>query len=346
MITFTNRDRTPVPRFWYLPRGEKAAVVMTGDDHADGGTAGRFNQYKQLSPPNCSVALWECIRSTSYIYAPSPLTNAQAAGYEAEGFEVALHPSDGGCGNFTRAEYEELYAGGLADFAANYPAAPAPTTSRFHCVSWTDWDSHALVERAHGIRLDTNYYHYPPAWGPFPGFMTGSGLLMKFADAQGRMIDIYQAHTHMDDEADQPYPQTVNALLDRAVGADGYYGIFTANMHTDNIHSDGSDAIVASANARDVPIISARQALRWVDARNGSKFKEFTWSGGNLRFTVATAPGALGLETMLPVESSVGNLASVTRNGTAVVPTVRMVKGVQYAVFPATDGQYVAHYGP
>ena len=56
------RDRKPIPRFWYLPRGEKAVVVMTGDDHAQGGTAGRFNQYISLSPAGCSVANWECIR--------------------------------------------------------------------------------------------------------------------------------------------------------------------------------------------------------------------------------------------------------------------------------------------
>ena len=34
LITEMNRDKAPLPRFWYLPRGEKAAVVMTGDDHA------------------------------------------------------------------------------------------------------------------------------------------------------------------------------------------------------------------------------------------------------------------------------------------------------------------------
>ena len=46
----------------------KAAVVMTGDDHANGGTAGRFDEYMAASPPGCSVADWECIRGTSYIY--------------------------------------------------------------------------------------------------------------------------------------------------------------------------------------------------------------------------------------------------------------------------------------
>ena len=34
LITQMERDKLPLPRFWYLPRGEKAAVVMSGDDHS------------------------------------------------------------------------------------------------------------------------------------------------------------------------------------------------------------------------------------------------------------------------------------------------------------------------
>ena len=43
LIEQMNLSRKPLPRFWYFPRGEKAVVIMTGDDHADGGTAGRFD---------------------------------------------------------------------------------------------------------------------------------------------------------------------------------------------------------------------------------------------------------------------------------------------------------------
>ena len=79
LILVMNRAKKPLPRFWYLPRGLKAVVVMTGDDHANGGTAGRFDQYLADSPAGCSVAQWECIRATSYVYPSSPLTDAQAA---------------------------------------------------------------------------------------------------------------------------------------------------------------------------------------------------------------------------------------------------------------------------
>jgi hypothetical protein len=347
MITEMNRDRTPVPRFWYLPRGEKAAVVMTGDDHADGGTAGRFNQYKAASPLNCSVANWECVRSTSYVYPASPITNQQALAFQQEGFEVSVHPSDGGCGNFTFEEYDSLYTVRLNSFAASYPSVATPVTSRFHCVSWSDYDSHAKVEVLKGIRLDTNYYHYHESWASFPGFMTGSGMIQRFTDRNGATLNLYQAATQMQDEPStpQPYPATINALLDNALGTNGYYGMFVANMHTDDVDSDGSDAILASAQARDVPIISSRQALDWVEGRDGSVFKDFAWSGGDLGFTVATAPGANGLQGMLPMQSSAGTLQTVTRDGSAVTPTVRVVKGVQYAVFTAAAGRYQAHYG-
>ena len=102
LMTQMERSKLPLPHFWYLPRGLKAVVVMSGDDHAFGGTASNFDRFKQLSPAGCSVALWQCIRSTSYLYPGSPLTNAQAAGYITDGFEVALHPQVGACPNWGR----------------------------------------------------------------------------------------------------------------------------------------------------------------------------------------------------------------------------------------------------
>jgi hypothetical protein len=345
LIQLVSADRQPIPRFWYLPHGEKAAIVMTGDDHALGGTAGRFDRYAALSPAGCSVVDWECVRSTSYIFPQSPLTNAQAAAYEAQGFEVAVHLSTN-CQNWTPASLEADYAQQLGDFASKYSSVPAPVSNRTHCVAWSDWASQPKVELAHGIRLDTNYYHYPGAWiGTKPGFMTGSGIPMRFADLDGTAIDVYQAATQMTDESGQAYPFTVDALLDRALGPEGYYGIFTANMHTDHADHAGSDAIVASAQARSVPIVSSEQMLTWLDGRAASSFRSIGWSGGTLTFTVAADPSARGLQAMLPTAGPNGTLQTLTRGGTPVVYATQTIKGVQYALFPAADGQYAAVYG-
>ena len=130
LITLMERDRMPVPHFWYLPRGEKAAVVLSGDDHSPGagpgGTASEFDRYKQLSPAGCSVAQWECVRATSYIYPSATLTNPQAAGYIADGFEVALHPQVGSCPSVVPDldDFAAAFDNQLAEFHAKYPSAP------------------------------------------------------------------------------------------------------------------------------------------------------------------------------------------------------------------------------
>ena len=44
---------------------------------------------------------------------------------------------------------------------------------------------------------------------------------MPFANVDGSVIDVYQAPTQLNDEAGQAYPFSLDALLDRALGAGG-----------------------------------------------------------------------------------------------------------------------------
>jgi Domain of unknown function (DUF4082)/Bacterial Ig-like domain/Bacterial Ig domain len=346
LIESTNIDRKPLPRFWFLPRDEKAAVVMTGDDHGNAGTIGRFQQYEELSPPGCLVANWECVRSSSYVYPDTPIGSAQAAAFTAAGFEIGVHVLTD-CEDWSsQAHLDSFYSDQLSSFATNFPSVPAPTTSRTHCIVWSDWATQPKVELANGIRLDTNYYYWPGTWvQDRPGLFTGSGMPMRFADRDGSPIDVYQATTQMTDESAQLYPFTANTLLDNALGPQGYYGVFTANIHTDVANLSESDAIVASAQARGVPIVSARQMLTWLDGRNQSSFGSLAWAGNKLSFTIDPGAGANGLRAMLPVRSGVGDLVTLTRGGVPVSTTTQTIKGIDYAFFDATAGGYTAQYG-
>ncbi len=345
LIEQMNLEKKPLPRFWFLPRDLKAAVVMTGDDHANGGTVGRFQQYESDSPPGCSVADWQCVRGTSYIYPNTPISDAQVADFQSQGFEIALHALTN-CENWdSQAQLEGFYSSQLAALAASYPSINAPTTNRTHCIAWSDWATQPKVELENGIRLDTNYYYWPGAWiQDRPGMFTGSGMPMRFADLNGSMIDVYQAATQMTDESDQTYPKNIDSLLNNALGPQGYYGVFTANMHTDNASSSGSDAIVASAQSHNVPVVSARQMLTWLDGRNNSSFGGITWNGNTLDFTIAPFSGSNGLRAMVPTSSSVGQLTGVTRNGSPVPTTARTIKGTEYAFIDGTAGSYEATY--
>jgi len=151
----------------------------------------------------------------------------------------------------------------------------------------------------------------------------------------------------MTDESGQSYPFTVDTLLDRALGPEGYYGVFTVNMHTDVATIPQDDAIIASAIERGVPVITAKQMLAWLDGRNGSSFGALTRNGGTVSFTVSIGEGANGLHILLPTAGPTGSLSSITLNSAAVTFVTATIKGVEYATFPAALGSYQARYtGP
>src|SRR5262245_10758203 len=226
LIITMNVHRKPLPRFWYFPRNLPAAIVHTGDDHAIGGTPGRFDAMIAASPAGCSVADWGCVRGTSYIFPNTPISNTQATSYQNSGFEIGLHVNTD-CQDYTQSSLSTNYSTQRSALSAALPSLAPLATERHHCVVWSDWTSGAKVQLANGMRLDTDYY-WPPQWlSSSPGQFTGSAMPMRFADTDGTLIDVYQVVTQMNDESGQSYPATVNTLLDRAIGAQEQYGAYT-----------------------------------------------------------------------------------------------------------------------
>ncbi len=359
LILLANAKKKPLPRFWYMPRGLKAVIVMTGDDHGHGGTAQRFLRYQHASASGCSVENWECIRASSNIFVGS-ISSADSVRFASQGFEIDLHvytactdwptkvvkDSLGVERRQVNREFEEaLYSQQLEGFAIRYPNLPAPLSSRTDCITWSDYDTQPQVELSHNIRLDTNYYYWPAKWvKDRPGLFTGSGLPMRFATREGTLIDVYQAPTQMTDESGQSYPFTVDTLLANALGSSEYFGIFTANMHNDDPKSPGAEAIIASATKQHVPVITAAQLLQWLDGRNASAFLNLQWSGNELSFSTDIGAGANGIEAMLPAHSASGDLISISLNGTNLQWQKRTMAGLSYAVVRAAPGTFRALY--
>jgi hypothetical protein len=273
------------------------------------------------------------------------------------GFELADHTwfnGDPSCQDFTSlGMLNDTLTHELGIFAGKFPGLPAPKTTRTHCIAWSDWGSQPKADLAHGIRLNTDYYYFPPEWTQNrPGMFTGSGLPMRFADCNGSLIDVYQATTYVADDAttvqggadnaNTVVPQETEALINRALGTDGYYGAFTIQVHTDFVpHEPARDAIVAYAIAHDVPVISELQLLRWLDGRNASSFSNVSYAAdGTLTFTVNQATGADGLQAMIPAQG----LTALTHNGQAMGIQTQTIKGISYAILPNASGGYAAKY--
>lgn len=347
IILLDNLHRKPLPHLWILPRGLKAAIIMTGDDHnikvrsGFTGTPGRFNDYRLMTKDNSARAVedWKAIRATSYVYDNINLSNDSVIYYQSIGFEIAFHPTTE-CINFTHASLVNDMTTQLSKLEKKLPGMLPPVTNRTHCMPWSDWASQPKIENSLGIRFDVNYYYWPGSWVQNrPGLFTGSGMPMRFADSNGTLIDCYQAPTQMPDESGLDISNSINTLLDNAVNK-GYYGAFVMNMHTDTAMHIGSDEIITSAMVRQIPVISSKQMLTWLDDRNNTVFTHIAWDNytSTLSFTLIT--NAHNLEAMVPVKSMDGELIQVIENGTPVTFRVQTIKGIQYGLFPASTGNY------
>ena len=122
----------------------------------------------------------------------------------------------------------------------------------------------------------------------------------------------------------------------------GYYGAFGANMHTDNAAPHpGAEAIVASAQARGVPVISYKQLLDWVDGRNSSTIRGLSWNARHVHLRHhrrRRAPTAC--RRCCRCRARPGRSRAITRGGSPVTYTVQTIKGIQYAMFTAATATY------
>jgi uncharacterized protein DUF4082/Big-like domain-containing protein len=346
MIISMNADKRPLPRFWYLPNMKKAVIMMTGDDRGTpSGTQAVFDMLNAASAPGCSRDNWECYRATSWVSPESGLTNDQGRNYFEQGFEIGAHITTN-CENWTPENLISFIVDSQNAFRTKYVDIENTRTSRIHCSVWTDWATLPKAELNRAISLDATYYYWPQQWVQNrPGFMTGSGFPMRYAALDGSIINVYQAATHLNNETDNT-PNSLNRLLDKALGPEGYYGAFGARYdYTDQFAA----TILDAAKARNVSLISAELLRKWIRARLLSSFNGQviipTDSGFNFEFSVDFGGGTgtpaenLSLYAMIPYEARGAQVTSIVRSGaTPVSFTIETIKGRSYAVFQAAEG--------
>ena len=350
LIGAMNRDRKPLPRFWYFPRSAKAVVVITGDDHGNGGTAGRFDQYAGEQPGRLlggrlGVPAVHVVR----LHRARPLTNAAGGAYNARASRSACTRQQQLRRLGRPASLADNYTTQLGDWQPNYPSVPPPATNRTHCIVWSDWATPADGRAANGIRLDTNYYYWPGSWvSDRPGLHDR----LRHADAvrrqpDGAMIDVYQAATQMTDESGQSYPFTPTpcSTTRSARWATTVRSPRTCTptarptFESDQLHGLRAGPRRARRH-RQADADLARRPQRLVVPAS-------TWSGNTLSFTVNVGAGANGLTGMVPTTGTGGStLSTLTRAGSPVAFTKTTIKGVEYAMFQATAGNYAATYTP
>jgi hypothetical protein len=287
-------------------------------------------------------------------------------GWRARGHDIALHPyADTGLEEWL-VYWKEFTGRGYG---------PVSETVRTHRVLWTGWMETARLQASYGMRMNFDYYHVGPSLqkptGEWPnGHLTGSGRPMRFVDEQGRLINLYQQHTHFADEhlipmdvpgwggwpglSAQGAVDVVKDLLDRSVKNNDFCAL-GGQFHVDPFQLGGDptekavaflDGSLAYAAELGVPIWSAQDWLEFTQRRNESSFTDVTWdtSGSTLTFNLLPLYETDSTLTVLvPASHAEKELSTLSVDGVTTSNSARQVLGgVEYAlVIVSTQGHTV-----
>ena len=260
-------------------------------------------------------------------------------------------------------------------FQGDYTVSRSNTV-RTHRLEWQGWTEAADIAAAHGLALDTSFYHWGP-WlqmpnGSYPhGYITGSGLPMKFVREDGTLTSVYQQLTEMADDhlfaEHDPAPGMTEeitgaeavaiskSLIDASLG--GYYSALMHIHHVDNYSTNVQSPIwlrgaLDYAYSKGVPMWNADQWLRFTATRHDANYTNLVWNGstGVLSFNINMAATAgMTPTTILPLNYGGRSLKSVTVDGGPYTYSTQAIKSttpnVAFVSIPAGNHSVSADYG-
>lgn len=359
MSTFTK----PLPRLWYFPDSLKCIVTLTND--------GEYRNEEQFAIQYRDIDSMGA-KMTIYILDVKKLSKDFTDHWTAQGHEVAGHPDDvREASNPTWLGMNNAIKTKKAEIAEKY-GLPMNTIVN-HWFVWCGRDSagnqefaaQAQIEAIHGIGMDINYAHYDmnSSQGHFLGPMgvdqgnfTGSGLIMKFADSKGRILDIYQQlnnvydQLYMENKDPDGFFNCFKGLMDRSLYNEVYSAI-SVKAHNDEYYFSKEPLfrMISYAKENGIPVWTAAKLLDFMRMKDEATFSNIGWREDHLSFRLNSAlRHTHGLSVMVPAGFSRMRIKKITRDGNEQPYILRSVKGSEYAfitVIPGYNYDFTAVYG-
>ncbi len=371
--------RIPLPRFWYFPKKKKSVLVMTGDQDggkvepdalSERGTlydellavesaGGHLTYYLVVGPGGTAVAPG---RIDWTVYRDRELD------WRLRGHSTGLHLEHGdplgdhSCGvvPLSSDALSARVQSHIQDFQGVF--GHSSRTLRTACLEWKGWVEQARVLAANGVRMNLDCVSM--TFKAIPNGQTtansmpykaGSGLPIKFVDEQGRMLDIYQQPAQFEDDVvldlyNSPLgvgthtdfaTNLVTGTLDDSVRR--FHGAVTLNVHPTGYASFSGEwarNVLAHARRIGVPILSADEWLDYWDARHETGFRNITFSGSTLLFTVDVPSTVSGLTVKLPFVHNGRSVVAITRDNVPYPYTLAIVGGTSFALLEAREGAH------
>jgi hypothetical protein len=331
-------------------------LLLTGDHHGDavGNSVGEINAVQSFGG-----------KFTEFLWYPfGTIGSSQVNDWLSSGHGIGVHfdatalvDSTGVGGSApTWNGMQNVINTALSSFAGNYPDAPFPSTTRNHWLIWLsrnaagapDQTAQAKLFRDADIELDTTFAAFPNRWG----YMTGSGLPMKFLDTvTGEVISVYEQATQYEDDiqlsnlsyafnwdlttAQSHYQQSLSDSLTK------YNTVVTMLFHPDHWGSYQSyvGTVLEYAQLNSIPMYSAPAWLEFWKAREATELTKPSFTSNTLTFTATDAPEGLTLQ--VPHASGNNKVVSTFQvDGAPQGFSIAAYQGVMYASVNLTAGTH------
>jgi hypothetical protein len=355
--------KRPVPRFWYFPDTLRCVVTLNND--------GEDSKEREFTPQFQDVDA-KGAKMTLYIKEVRFVSKAWVDTWTKKGFEISGHPNDTRqAKNPDWKTMDSVYTTLINELNTNY-GIPSMQTVTNHWFVWVgrnaagekDFTAQAKIEEKHGVGLDCNYAHYDNGsshghflgeFGTNQGNYTGSGLAMKFADANGKIINVYQQlnnvydQQYMEHKDQDGYFNAFKGLMDRSLDRE-VYSTISVRAHNNEYFFSKVPLMKALdyAVARGVPVWTELQLLEFVKAKDEATFSDLTWSDNTMRFNInSTIKIDHGLTCLLPLLYEGKKVDNVITNGNEQTYSVKSMKGFQYVwvtVTPGSNYRIEVHY--
>ena len=337
ILEWASAPHAPLARLWYYPDAAPAIVLLNGD--SDGMTRPQMEWYTNMVEAHggeYTVYLMEQ-------HLPH-LTPEMERDYRQRGHSAGPHiwHSHKPTVEQMRTRIQEEVE--LFKQRYGYP----PKTTRHHCVIWPGWVETAKALADAGFRMDTNYragdhLQY--------GYLTGSGLPMRFIDEHGEFIECFEQETLFCDDyvlvdksflpplSEEQAIATSKEYIDAA--RDHYHTVVHLYFHP--IYASGVqvntgqfirtagwfEAVLKYANQQQLPMPSTDAWCTFNEQRRATAIEEQRWdaASGILHLTIAARDSLPGGTMIVPARYDGRQVAEVVRDGEPLRLERRSVAG-------------------
>ncbi len=350
-----NHRKTPLPRLWYFPDSLKCLVTLTNDGEFRGENDFE-SQFRDVDSMGAKMSL--------YILDIGKTSKSWVDKWSAKGFEISGHPDDTKeAANPGWDDMNNAIVMKKNEIEGKY-GLPMRTIVN-HWFIWCgtdsegnqDFTSEAKLKEKNGIEIDLNYAHYDiksnqgenflgPA-GTNQGNFTGSGLVMKFADNNGHVVNVYQ---HLNAVYDQEYNERKDpdgfydcfkGLMDRSLNNE-VYSFISVKSHNDEYYFSKVPLMkmLAYANRNGVPVWTSLNLLDFIKMRDEASFSQIIFRNDQLSFRLnSSLKHSNGLTFMVPYRYEDKKVDGISCNEKGISFIIRSVRGKDYAFLTVKPGE-------